>query len=92
MKITIAYFGQARTLAGTRTEVIEVPAEANVQAAVSRVAGTHGEAFDRLVFDADGSPKRSVLLAVNGTVPPPGTSPGLKDGDEISVQTAIAGG
>jgi len=92
MKITITYFGQARTLAGTRAEVIEAPTEATPREVVGRVAGTHGEAFDRLVFDAEGNPKRSVLLAVNGTVPPPGASPGLKDGDEISVQTAIAGG
>ncbi len=91
MKITITYFGQARTLAGTRTEVVEVPDEATLQVAVGRVAGTHGEPFDRLVFDADGSPKRSVLLAVNDAVPPPGAAAALKDGDEISVQTAIAG-
>ena len=92
MKITITYFGQARTLAGTRTEIVEVPDDATPQIVVSSIAGKHGETFDRLVFDTDGHAKKSVLLAVNGSVPAPGKPVALKDGDEITVQTAIAGG
>jgi len=92
MKITITYFGQARTLAGTRNEVIKVSDDATPQKAVEGLAGKHGEAFDRLVFDTNGHPQKSVLLAVNGSVPASGPSVALKDGDEITVQTAIAGG
>lgn len=92
MNITITYYGQARILAGTRSETVQVPDNATPLAALRTIAASHGEAFDQLIFSPEGLLKRSVLLAVNGVVPRPGSESCLKNGDEISVQTAIAGG
>ncbi len=92
MRITIAYFGQARVLAGLRTERVEVSDGASPGEALRRVAGTHGEPFDRLLFNEQGQLRRSVLLAIGDAVCGPDEKGTLKDGGELTVQTAISGG
>jgi molybdopterin converting factor small subunit len=92
MRITIAYFGQARVLAGTRTEQVEWPDGASPGEVLRNLAGKHGEAFDRLLFNEQGQLRRSVLLAVGSTTCGADEKGLLKDGDELAVQTAISGG
>lgn len=92
MRITIAYFGQARLLAGTRTEQVEVPEGTSPGEALRGVAGKHGAEFDRLLFNEQGQLRRSVLLAVGNAACGADEKGVLKDGDEMAVQTAISGG
>lgn len=92
MKVKIVYFGQARQAAGTGSESIEVAAGASVPDVLRQSAETHGEALRKLLFASDGAVRRSVLTPLNGKALSAGVTAELKDGDEISVFTALSGG
>ena len=92
MNVTFLYFAQVRAAAGTDAEKIDLPDGADLKAAMSAAVEIHGEALGALVIDGDGAIQASLLVLVNGLPADRSGSAALKDGDQISLLSAVAGG
>ena len=92
MHVTIHYFAQVRQAAGVESEELKLDDGSDVAAALSELAGRHGDGFRALVLDPQGAVRPSLVTLVNGAPIPHGQQPPLSDGDEISLLSAIAGG
>ncbi len=92
MSITVTYFGQLRHVAGAETERVEVVGPMALPDALAGLAARHGEDFTRIVFDDGHRVRPSLMVLVNGAVVAKGSAPVLKEGDEVTLLPAIAGG
>ena len=92
MKVSLVYFAQIRQAAGTESEILELPDGADLAAAVAEAAARHGAAFRTLTLDKDGAVRPSLLVTINNGLAPRGKRIILRDGDEISLMSPIAGG
>jgi molybdopterin converting factor small subunit len=92
MKIGMSYFAQIRVAAGMEGETFNLPAGSGLAGAVAAAAERHGGEFKALVLDDGGAVRGSVIALVNGVpVPRSGGRP-LKDGDAVSLLSAVSGG
>ncbi len=92
MKVSMVYFAQLKDAAGTSSEIVELPDGADLASAVSDAARRHGEAFRKIALDEGGNIRPSLLVTVNGRPAARGAVVELRDGDEISLLSPIAGG
>ena len=92
MRLTIIYTTQLKAALGIGTEVVEVPPPATATELVAALAAKHGPEFRRLALDAAGRPLASLLICVGDEQVPPAAPLNLKDGDTITILSAISGG
>jgi len=95
MKITVKAFATIREALGTFGRImIEFPEEVTIKNLLETLSEKFGEKFDAEVLDADGLPKKTVKIFVNGRDIEflNGLSTVLKDGDEVALVPPVAGG
>jgi len=92
MKIKLIYYAQVRRAAAMESETVTAADGIGLAEAVRQAAERHGEAFRTLVLDDAGSIRPVVLVLLNGVPATRGESRALRDGDEISMLSAVAGG
>ena len=91
MNVTVHYFGQLRNHAGVESESREV-ASGDIMELARSLSEADGEDFQRALLADDGSLRPSVMLLVNESPVQKDALPQLKDGDTLTLMTAIAGG
>jgi len=92
MQIQMNYFAQFRQAAGVSTSELVLEDQATVLQAISLAADRHGNAFRELILSESDQFQPCVILLVNGIPPSDGIKTILKDGDSVSLFTALAGG
>lgn len=92
MKITVDYFGPLRQIAGVESESGEWSEGMSVQACLRDLADRYGEEFSGIVFQADGALRASLVVLVNGAAIAKAQEHALRDGDQVNLLAAIAGG
>lgn len=80
-RVTVRYFAQARELAGTKEEHLELSRMMHVQEVISRIVETHPRLCEM---------KQIVRIIVNGRMTDEDIL--LKDGDQLVLVPPIAGG
>ncbi len=91
MQVTMMYFAHVRHAAGVEKETVDVPS-GDLKAALDDAARRHGAAFRALVVDDERNIRPGLLVLVNGMPVSRETPPPMKDGDAVSLMSAIAGG
>jgi MoaD family protein len=92
MNITFNYFAQVRQAAGVDMENVILPEGMDVAVAIVDAARRHGDVFRSLVLDLDNQTRPSLIVLLNGVPVSKGASSPLKDGDVVSLMSAVAGG
>jgi molybdopterin converting factor small subunit len=92
MFITIHYLAQLKRLAGQGSERLELEEACTLAEALARVARLHGPDFAAVVTGQGGTPQPSLLVFVGGEQVRDLGGHQLKDGDEITLLTPMAGG
>ena len=92
MRIRIAYYGQARLLSGKEEEFLEVTPDVSAGDVILRLAEKYGDKMSWLLLTEQGTPRRSVILAVNDETVDPGSSDILNENDVLAVFPAVSGG
>jgi molybdopterin converting factor small subunit len=90
MQVTVHYVAQLRRAAGCATERVNVDAGATVATLLGRLGANHGDPVRTLLVGADGMPHPSLLVFVGEH--PAEASQTLREGDEITILTPMAGG
>ncbi len=84
--------GQLRQLANRESEECELNHASSLEEALADRTKSYGADFQRILFDDQGRLRPSVMITVNGAAIDKDEPPQLKDGDEIAMLPAIAGG
>ena len=92
MTITFHYMGQLRQCAGVEREERQCTDSASLNDALRNLAQSHNDDFINILFDDAGAMRSSVMLLLNETPVAKDDSPALRDGDEITLLSAISGG
>lgn len=92
MRITVHLLGQLRHLAARDSVSIEVGEGATVSDVVMQVAAGYDEAFRAIVLDAQGALRPSLMVLHNDIPIDKASAPRLREGDQVTLLTAIAGG
>ena len=90
MQVTVHYLAQLRRAAGCTSERLEVKLGVTVCDLFHRLAEIHGEAFRTLLINENRRPHPSLLIFVGEQ--PAELSGVLREGDEITILTPMAGG
>lgn len=81
VRVTVVYLGQAREVAGTKEEQVELAAPARVENAVSQAVAAHPRLSEL---------KETIKLLVNGQWAAGNSE--LKDGDRVTLLPPVGGG
>ena len=81
VRVALVYLGQAREVAGTKEEQLELPTPAKVEHAVSRAMSAHPKLSEL---------KETIKLLINGQWAASDTE--LKDGDRLTLLPPVGGG
>lgn len=92
MRIRVGYYGQSRQITGKESEVLEMPPGAGARDVVMKLAGIYGEKMGHLLLTDRGTPRRSIILAVNDVSVDPGSSECLNENDVLALLPAVSGG
>jgi molybdopterin converting factor small subunit len=92
MTVTVAYTTQLKAALGMASEQIELDSPAAVSDLLQALRDRHQAAFADLVFGADNQLLPSVLLCVGDDQIDPNKHHPLKDGDVVTLLSAISGG
>ena len=90
MQITVHYMAQLKRAAGMGCELVEVDGDCTVTELLLQLAKGRAEGFRGLVVNDQGRPHPSLLLFV-GTEQVRGDR-ALRDGDQVTLLTPMAGG
>ena len=91
MKVAVRYMAQLRQAAGVATEEVELNGGEKPAALLHLLAERHGEELRRLLLTADGKPQATLLVFV-GDDQADVAQTTLRDGDEVTLLSPIAGG
>ena len=89
MSIEIKLWGQVRILCGQ--EKLQVDHSGDLEALLQLIA-VDQTAIAPFIVNDDGSANQSTLIFINGTQCDRQNSPLLKDGDQVTIMSPIAGG
>ena len=92
MKITISYRGQLGSEMGVPSEVLEIIEGVTLQSILESLAKRAGKNVADLIFDQNGNPRRTLLVAVDGDQVIDLETPINKGHSEIALQPPISGG
>jgi len=92
LRITVQYLTQLKQAAGRQTESVELPENADIAQLLDVVADKHSARMRQLLFSSDGSVLPAILIFVNDQqVRLRGFNP-LREGDDVTLLSPIAGG
>ena len=91
IRVRVRYLAQLKQAAGTPGEAVELPAPCPVRDLLLLLAARHGEPLQKLLLAPDGSPQPTILVFV-GDEQVASDGPSLKDGDDVTLLSPIAGG
>lgn len=66
MTISIHYRGQLASAMGLESEVADIEQGSSVCSILQDLAGRAGDAFSEIALDANGVPRRTLLVAIDG--------------------------
>ena len=92
MRLTIVYTTQLKAALGIGAETVDVPAPATAADLLIALGEKHGAEFRRLALDSTGRPLPSLLICIGDEQVAPAAPLSLKDGDTITILSAISGG
>jgi molybdopterin converting factor small subunit len=92
MKVRVSYTTQLKAALGFGSEMVELPPSATLPQLLARLSETHGATFRDLVLENEGRLLPSILLCVGDQQVDIDTVSALKDGDEVTILSAISGG
>ena len=90
MQVTVHYLAQLRRAAGCASERLEVELDVTVCDLFHQLAEIHGDGLRTLLLDENCRPHPSLLVFVGEQ--PAEYSGVLREGDEITILTPMAGG
>jgi molybdopterin converting factor small subunit len=90
MAVTVHYHAQLRRAAGCATETLDLGGDVTVAELLGRLAQRHDEAFRALLFSGEGRPQASLLVFVRDQAATEASI--VRDGDEVTILTPMAGG
>lgn len=91
MRIIVKYSAQLRQMAGTACEELELSTNCELAGALERLVEQR-TALRPFLFDSTGGLRPSLLLCLGAEQVQPARCRPLKDGDELSLLSPIAGG
>ena len=92
MNVRVIYTTQLRAALGRGWEEIDLPGPATLPGLLDRLGQLHGPTFRDLVLDSQGRPLPSILLCVGDQQIRADTAGDLKEGDQVTILSAISGG
>ena len=92
MQVTVSYMAQVKRAAGTATETVELATGSTVGDLVSQVAERHGDELRKLILNADGTVRPTILLFVGEEQVVGEGDRELADGQEVTFVSPVAGG
>jgi molybdopterin converting factor small subunit len=92
MKVVVRYLAQLKQAAGRASEAVEVEAPCPAHELVARLAERHGPPLRPLLLTPAGRLQPTVLVFVGDQQVGAGQERLLRDGDELTLLTPIAGG
>ncbi len=92
MRVTVQYMGQLGHLAERSEESRELPEGASLLSLLEGLSAQYGEAFGHIVFTGENRIRPSMMVLVNDVPVEKTTPPVLRDGDQVTLLAAIAGG
>lgn len=90
MKVIVKYMAQLKQAAGAGAEETEVDMGCTVAAFVHRLGGR--PALRKLLLDGESKPQRALLVFVGDEQVSSDSARLLKDGDQLTLLTPMAGG
>jgi len=92
MQLNIIYTTQLKAALGIGTEQIDLAPPKTATDLLAALAEKHGPEFRRLALDSTGKPLASLLICVGDEQVSPTAPLTVKDGDTITILSAISGG
>jgi len=92
MKITFRYTSQLSTAAGTSEETLEFPDETSLVDLLGQVCMKHGPEFSKFVLNEEGTPVRTLVVALDGAQVDLTVNPSVESGSEVYLITPMSGG
>ena len=92
MNVQVNYTTQLKAALGCGSESITLRPPATVSQLLRELAQIHGESFRHLVLDDQGQPLPSILICIGDQQVDSHTAAELKDGDQLTILSAISGG
>ncbi|MCE9548097.1 MAG: hypothetical protein K8T25_21700 [Planctomycetia bacterium] len=97
MRLTMIYTTQVKALLGQSTEQIDTDnlglgAQFSAAQLLTALAAQHGAAFGQMVLDPGGQPAASLLVCVGDEQAATAGPLTVRDGDTITLLSAISGG
>ena len=90
MHVTVHYFAQLRRAASCTSERVDIAPDETIATLFGRLGTAHGELVRTLLLGTNGVPHPSLLVFI-GEQPADRSQP-LRDGDEVTILTPMAGG
>jgi molybdopterin converting factor small subunit len=92
MKVQVNYTTQLKAALGRGSEQVELPSPGTLPRLLQKLVETHGATFRDLALDGQGQPLPSILLCIGDQQVDHDTGTELKEGDEVTILSAISGG
>jgi molybdopterin converting factor small subunit len=92
MRITFHYLAQLKRFAGVAAETIDVAAGCTLPEALRLVGARHGTEFRAALLDNGGGARASLLFFLGNEQVRPDAARPLRDGDEVTILSPMAGG
>ena len=95
MKVRVQYFGYIKNLVNKREEQFELDENASLSDLLNKLAGVHGEAFRKDVYEPGlKDVKTGFCITVNGVLMGQlgGVDTKLGDGDNVILMSLMSGG
>ena len=92
MKVTVNYLAQLKQVAGTPSESVKLDDACSVQDLVKYVAKQHGDSLRNFLLNSESDLRNSILAIVGYDQVHWETPRQLKEGDEVSFLSPLAGG
>jgi molybdopterin converting factor small subunit len=90
MHVTVHFLAQLRRAAGCSVERVHLPSELTLADLFACLGDLHGEPFRHLLLGETGRPHPSLLVFIRDQPAEPTTV--LREGDEVTILTPMAGG
>ena len=92
MKVQVHYTTQLKAALGRGSEQVDFAGQCTLPDLLNKLAETHGAVFRDLALDDQGRPLPSILLCIGDQQVDNDSTSKLKDGDEVTILSAISGG
>jgi molybdopterin converting factor small subunit len=92
MKVRVRYLAQLKQAAGLGAETVELEGPCAAREFVANLAERHGGPLRGLLLTPGGQVQPTILIFVGDEQVAAGASEALRDGDEVTLLSPIAGG